>query len=475
MSTAESITKNVASLYIGEIISQILTFFLVIAIARYLGDAGLGKYSFVFSFVALFLILADMGLPTLITKEVAKNKALTKAHLTKTFTLKILLNIVTFFITIAAIWFSRKDTETILLVTLAGIAMFFYNLAGMYRAIFQAYELMKYEASSRVIERFIAAGLGIFLFYRGYGIVSLFLVLIFSNIVYYFMLYILTKTKISEVSLAIDVESWKQNLKESMPFWITTVFISIYFRIDTIMLGFMKGFAVTGWYNAALKIIEVITRIPFLLIVAVFPALAKFHRLSYDKTKLLYEKSFYYMILLALPIATGLILLADRVILHIYSSEFTNSVIALQILAASLIFIFVNYLMGYLLNAIDRQKLFTLTSGITTIFNILLNVILIPKYSYIGAAVATLISEILSFSMIYYLTSKNKFSINLAKIVAKPIIANIAMIGFVIYLKNLHLILIISISAIIYFLVILAIKGIGKEEINLLQSLTQKK
>ena len=299
--------------------------------------------------------------------------------------------------------------------------------------------------------------------------------LIFSNIVYYFMLYILTKTKISEVSLAIDVESWKQNLKESMPFWITTVFISIYFRIDTIMLGFMKGFAVTGWYNAALKIIEVITRIPFLLIVAVFPALAKFHRLSYDKTKLLYEKSFYYMILLALPIATGLILLADRVILHIYSSEFTNSVIALQILAASLIFIFVNYLMGYLLNAIDRQKLFTLTSGITTIFNILLNVILIPKYSYIGAAVATLISEILSFSMLYYLTSKNKFSINLAKIVAKPIIANIAMIGFVIYLKNLHLILIISISAIIYFLVILAIKGIGKEEINLLQSLTQKK
>ena len=131
--------------------------------------------------------------------------------------------------------------------------------------------------------------------------------------------------------------------------------------------------------------------------------------------------------------------------------------------------------MGYLLNAIDRQKLFTLTSGITTIFNILLNVILIPKYSYIGAAVATLISEILSFSMLYYLTSKNKFSINLAKIVAKPIIANIAMIGFVIYLKNLHLILIISISAIIYFLVILAIKGIGKEEINLLQSLTQKK
>lgn len=475
MSNAKSIAKNVASLYIGEILSQVLTFFLVIAIAHYLGDAGLGKYSFAFSFAALFLILADMGLPTLITKEVAKDRILTNLHLTKTFTLKLILNAVAFTITIAAIAISRKDYETIFLVALAGVAMFFYNLAGMYRAIFQAYEVMKYEASSRIIERVIAAGIGIFLLYRGFGIISLFIILIFSNMAYYFVLYMLVKIKISKVSLIIDKEAWKRSLKESMPFWITTVFISLYFRIDTILLGFMKGFTATGWYNAGLKIIEVVTRIPFLLIVAVFPTLAKFHKLSYDKTKLLYKRSFQYMMMLSLPIATGLFLLADRIILNMYSPEFNNSVIVLQILAASLIFVFVNYLMGYLLNSIDKQKLFTLTAGVTTIFNVLLNIVLIPKYSYIGAAVATLISEVLNFCMLYYFTFKNKFGINLVKVIGKPVLATSVMIGLMIYLKNFHLFLIISISAIIYFIVLFVVRGIGQEEINILKSIISRK
>ena len=66
--------------------------------------------------------------------------------------------------------------------------------------------------------------------------------------------------------------------------------------------------------------------------------------------------------------------------------------------------VFVNYLMGYLLNAIDKQRLFTLTVALTTMLNIALNLALIPKYSFAGAAYATLISEIVSFVMLYYFT-----------------------------------------------------------------------
>lgn len=469
------IAKNFAMLYSGEIIGQILSFFLVIAIAHYFGSIGLGKYSFAISFVTLFLIVADMGLPTLITKEVAKDKRLTKLHLTKTFTLKLILNAAAFIITVISIFFMRKDYEIILLVALAAIAMFFFNLAGIYRAIFQAYEIMKYEAYLKIIERIIAVGLGIFLLYKGYGLTALFIVLIFSNAVYYFTIYILTKIKVSDTSFLIDAKTWKQNLTNSMPFWITIVFITLYFKIDTVMLAFMKGFEDTGWYNAAVKIIEVITRFPFLLNVAIFPALSKLHTFSYNKTKMLFEKSIYYMIAIALPVTTGLILLSDRIIIYVYSPTFNNSIAPLQILAASLIFVFVNYLMGYLLNAIDKQKFFTYSVAITTIINIILNFVLIPKYSYIGASFATLISEIINFGMLYYFTSINKFKINLAKVLTQPFLANIAVIGLVIYLKNLHLLLLIILSAIIYFVVLFLINGIQKEEINMLRAMLQRK
>lgn len=475
MSDAKIVAKNFVLLYAGELVGQFLSFFLVIAIARYLGDIGLGKYSFAFSFVSIFLILADMGLPTLITKQVAKDKKLAKFHLTSTFTLKLVLNIAAFALTIISIFLVRKDYETIFLVALAALAMFFFNLGGVYRAVFQAYEIMKYEAFLKIVERIVAAGLGIFLLYKGYGILALFAVFILSNAVYYFAIYALAKTKISSVSLSINRDLWKKTIKESMPFWLTLIFLTLYFRIDVVMLTFMKGFQDTGWYTAAVKIIEVITRIPFLLNIAVFPALAKLSSLSRDKTMFLFKKSFYYMVLLALPIATGLFLLADRIVLYAYSSAFSNSAVALQVLAASLIFVFVNYLMGYLLNAIDRQKLFTLAVSVTALLNIVLNLLLIPRYSYIGAAYATLISEIISFALLYYFTMKNDFRIGILSAIAKPAIANIAVIVVVLYFKSLHLAAIAGLAAISYFAVMFLIKGIDKEDIGIVKSLAQRK
>ncbi len=471
MSDAKSITKNVGFLYIGEIISQVLSFFLVITLARYLGDTGLGKYSFAFSFVTIFLIIADLGLPTLITKEISRNKKLTEVYLTKTFTLKLILNLFTLLVTVIAISISKKDTEIIILVTLAGVSMFLYNFGGMFRAIFQAYEVMGYEAFSRIIERIIAVGLGIYLLMKGYGILSLFVVIIISNLIYYLLINIITVKHISKIKFSVDYVFWKKTLKKSFPFWLTIIFISIYFRIDTIMLGYMKDFSAVGWYNAAYKIIEVLTRIPFLLIAAVFPVLSRFNYNSLDKAKLLYEKSFYYLLVLGLPITIGLFMLADKIILSVYKTPFMNSIIVLKILSFALFFVFVNYLMGYLLNAIDKQKLFTWITGLSTAFNIILNFILIPKFSYIGACVATVASEILNFGLLYYFTDKNGFTIKILHILKKPFLATFAMSIFLYFFKQINIIFLVLYSALIYFGVLLIIKGIGRDEINIIKSL----
>ena len=473
-SDSQLIVKNIEFLYRGEIINQLLTLILVIVISRVLGDVGLGKYSFAFSFASIFLLLADFGLPTLITKEVAKDKKLAEEHLSKTFTLKLFLNFITFLITVLAIFVSKKDTETIVLVALAAVAMFFYNFAGIFRSVFQAYEAMKYEVIAKATERMIAAGAGIYLLMKGYGIVSLFAALIISNLVYYMILHTFIRRKIFGTKIVFDLQSWKNSIKGSLPFWLTLIFVSFYVRIDTIMLGFMKDYAQTGWYNAAYKIIDVFSRILYLPIIALFPALAKLHKISAESTKILYERSFYYMIVLAIPIVTGLFILSKKIILLIYGSHFSNSAIALQILGFSLFFTALNFLMGYLLNSIDKQKLFTITTGISTVVNIILNLILIPSYGYKGAGFATVISEIINFSMLYYFTSKNKFSINILGLLIKPLIADMAMVLAIYYLIGLNVIILAIIGAVIYVAVMFLIKGLGKGEIKLAKSLISK-
>ena len=162
-SEGQLIAKNISFLYNGEIINQLLTLILIVVISRQLGDVGLGKYSFAFSFASIFLLLADFGLPTLITKEVAKDRKSAQHHLSKTLTLKFFLNLLTLLITVLVIFILKKDTETIVLVALAGIVMFFYNFGGVFRSVVQAYESMKYEVISKAIERIIAAGLVIYL------------------------------------------------------------------------------------------------------------------------------------------------------------------------------------------------------------------------------------------------------------------------------------------------------------------------
>jgi len=470
-SDSKTIVKNIGFLYNGEIIGQILTLILVIVISRQLGDVGLGKYSFAFSFAAIFLLFADFGLPTLITKEVAKNRKLAEEHLSKTFTLKFILNFLTLIVTIIAIYALKKDSETVLLVLIASIAMFFYNFAGIFRSMLQAYEIMKYEVIAKAAERTIAASLGIYLLLKGYGIFALFITLLASNFVYYILLHYFSAKKISSIKIAFDFKYWKKTIKSSFPFWLTIIFVSFYVRIDTIMLGFMKDYASTGWYNAAYRIIDVFVRILFLPIIAVFPALSKFHKVSVPKTTLLYEKSFYYMMVLSVPVVTGLVMLSQKIILAVYGSQFVNSIIALKILGFALFFTSLNYLMGYLLNSIDKQKLFTITTGTATVLNILLNLFLIPIYGYIGAGIATVASEIVNFSMLYYFTRKNNFPVNILKLVLKPALAA-AVMAVVVYslMPYLNVVFLSLIGAAVYFLTMFIIKGLGKDEMNLIKS-----
>ena len=130
--------------------------------------------------------------------------------------------------------------------------------------------------------------------------------------------------------------------------------------------------------------------------------------------------------------------------------------------------------MGFFLNSINKQHLFTLSAGICALSNIILNFILIPKLSYIGAATATVITQFINFCLLYYFTRKHGYPLNLIKISYKPIIAGILMGVLIPYIKFLHAIYIIPIAAVAYFIALISIGGIGKEEIKLIKSFLPK-
>jgi len=253
------------------------------------------------------------------------------------------------------------------------------------------------------------------------------------------------------------------------------IFDKIYGRIDIVMLSGIKGFAVTGWYSAASTLIVALSFIPGVIINATFPAMSRFHHMnSKDLLKLLYEKSFYYLLSLGLPLSIGISMLAQRIILFIYKEQFIESGLILNILSWSLVFVFVNYMMGYLLNSINKQHLFTISTAICAVANITLNFILIPRFSFVGASVATIVSQLINFFLLYYFTSKNGYFINLMKVSYRPFISGVAMAISIIYISFLPIIYIVPIAATSYFITLFILGGVGKEEIKLIRSFLNK-
>ncbi len=470
MSDAKLIVKNTGILVFGEVLSRVFSFFLIIFIARHLGNVGLGQYSFLFAFVGVFSVISDLGTTVYMTREIARNKSLTKEYLGKIFVLKLLASGLSVLIPLIFIIFTNQPGYIKLGILVTCIAMFFNYMAFPFRAVVNAYELQVYQSIYSFVERTIAFGLGVIVLSRGYGLIGLVIALVASNSISWIVLYALVSKNISTLKPRMDFKFINSILKQSLPFWFTTIFMSIYFKIDTIMLSFMTGYAATGWYNASYKIIDTLSFLPFVVITAVFPAMSKFYKQNTVLLKVLYEKSFYYLTVLALPLGIGATLLADRIIFFVYKQGFENSVMVLQILIWALVLVFVNYVMGYLLNSIEKQKLFTVSTGLCALLNIILNLFLIPLYGFIGASIATVITELFNFIMLYYFTSKNGFGINILKTLIKPAIGTAIMGIFVFYFSWLHLLLLIPLSILLYFLLLFLIGGIQEDDKRLLLS-----
>jgi O-antigen/teichoic acid export membrane protein len=200
---------------------------------------------------------------------------------------------------------------------------------------------------------------------------------------------------------------------------------------------------------------------------AVFPPMSRFFISSKDSLKLAMEKSSKYLFIIALPIAVGTFLLADSIIVTIYDANYEPATIVLKILILYVPLRFISTSVGWTLSSINKEHLRTLSAGIAIVINIILNLILIPRYGITGAAVSTAISQLLIFLLYQYFITKKFKRLPLSKIVIKPTIASTAM-GILVYLiRDESLLLIIPVAAILYFILLFTLKTFDAKDMKM--------
>jgi O-antigen/teichoic acid export membrane protein len=474
MSTARTIARSSILLLIGQIVSLGLAAVYAIAIARYLGVTGFGLLSTAIAFTAVFAPFTSLGLTTLATREVARDKSLAGKYLGNLIIIEIALAMGTFCLIALAAHVLRYPQETIILIYILALSVVCAGFTGVFQSLFQAFERMEYQSIGLIINSVgifvvviwgITARLSVVWFASAYFAASL-AVTIYTVTVY--------SKNFGLPHVEIDMRFWKRILPQALPFALTGLFTTIYFYIDSVLLSVMKGAAAVGWYNAPYRLIAVLLFIPTVISTAVFPAMSRFHLTSQDTFRLIYKRYFKYMAIIAVPIGVGTTLLAGQIITLIFGVAYSNSAIALQILIWATVFIFLTAAFLRLFETSNRQMIVTKITAVGMVENVTLDLILIPRFSYVGPSIATAATELTVLLLCVFISSRVTYPLSRKDVASLVKIgaASLLMGLFIVYLGNFNLLSVLP-AVLLYFALLYLLRVVDKEDIALFRNIVR--
>tara|TARA_Y100000310_G_C20704181_1_gene833380 strand:- start:25640 stop:27058 length:1419 start_codon:yes stop_codon:yes gene_type:complete len=457
----------------AEAVSKVLQFVLMVYAARILDQASFGKFSFALSLSFIAIILADLGINNLLIREIARDKKSVNKYFINAFVVKLVFALVTYLFVIVLLNVLGYPQDTRYVVYIIWIFTIISTFTDLFYSVFRAFERMFFDALIKILRMVILTSIGLYVLFSGYGVVVFSFTFIFAEALMLIIAYFIASNKFIQIKLTLNWDFMKSIVKKALPFGLAFVFSAIYFYIGTVMLSKFRGDVEVAIYSVAYQLALAILFIPTVYVNAIYPVMSRYFKTAKNDLIFIYKKSFKYLYIIGLPISVGTYFLADRIIVSFYGQEYTSSIIALQIISWFLFIKFLNYLMGFGLASINQQNRRMFSQGSTAVFNVILNLILIPSMGVVGAAVAAFFTEIFLFILYYWYMSKYLYTFNFLKILLKPIIASAAMVAFIVY-SGLGLILIIPLSAVVYFAVIFILKTFEEDDYKIMKKILIK-
>ncbi|RLG31380.1 hypothetical protein DRN97_09420 [Methanosarcinales archaeon] len=469
MNTVQRIAKNFLSLLLSRVIGYIFGFLFVVYVARYLGAQRFGILSFAIAFTSLFGILNDFGLQQYMTRQIARNKLLIHKFLGNIAIVKLVLVVVNSLIMLLIVASFGYSCYAIQVIYIMVVTIALKAFIIMAYAIFQAYEKMHYIAVGQFLESTLKFFGALFVVSKRLDLVFLALILFASIFVVFCVSFSLIFIKFSNAEIQLDIDFIKKTLRQALPFGLSGLFITVYYYIDTLMLSYMIPHSekIIGWYNAAYRLILILIAFPSLYVTAIFPVMARMFKESASSLQFILERSMKYILFLSLPISFGVAVCADVIIKIVFGGDYLPSAVVLRILSWSFLFASVGAIFGYLLNAIDRQSTLTRIVGIGMVLNLLLNLLLIPYYSYLGASIATNVTRLCVILIEGYILVRIGFTLprSLLFTVLKIFGASLAMSSFLWFFKSLHPIILAVLASLVYLFFVLLLRIVDEDDL----------
>ena len=432
MTLTHKIAKHTTVQIVGRFIGFMLSLISIVFLTRYLGTDGFGKYITIVVFVNMVAVFAGFGLDQILIKEYFKTKR-KKYLIANTLALRAIGSLLIFIIGAIIGHFLPYAPIIKIGICVYSLSSFLVAVELIFLDIFQINLRMHHQVIAETVNRIITLLLIIASIYLNLGLAFILLSTATGSAIQILIAYFWVN-KIVTIKLRFNFKMWRNLLIKAIPLGISAVLIFIYYKVDTIILSLMKPSADVGIYGAAYKVLDIVSTFPGMFCGLLLPVFANvFTKNKMPHFNKLIQKGFDVLAITGIPITIILFSLARPIILLVAGNQFTSSVLALQILAPSAALIYLNWIFWIALVGGDKQNNLILPYLLITIFNVILNLILIPRYSYLGAASTTIATQLIALFIPWWLTKKFfKTSLSLV-IPAKAIVAGVVMF-FVFYL-----------------------------------------
>ncbi len=384
--------KNTSWLFIEKIIRVLLGAFVIISITNYLGPSDFGLYSYALSFAGIFTVIATLGIDPILYRELIHNPDNRDTLLGTGFGLKFIGAIISIVLLSIAVIFTSQDKLTNLLIFVIAFSPIFQSF-NVVDSLFQSKVLSKYSVIAQSSSFIISSLIKLFLIIIKASLFS-FVIFTTAEFVFLALAYVVIYK-----SRNLEILKWRFNkklaftiLKDSWPLILSGIVITIYMKIDQVMIKQMLGDSEVGYYASAVRLCEAWYFLPTIITTSLFPAIVNAKKMNEQLYLTRMQKLYDILAWAAIVIALPTTFLSKEIIGILYKPEFLPAAPVLTIYIWAGVAVFLGVASGQFLITENFTKIAFYRTFIGMIINVILNFILIPVYGIAGSAFATLIS-----------------------------------------------------------------------------------
>lgn len=457
------------ALSMGKLTADIAAFGLFVVISRYFGDEGVGQYSFAMAVTGFLMVTADFGLEFLSTRELSKLATRDLApYMNRILAARIYQSIISLGLLIVLCAILPFSSDYLMIVFVIGVYQIWYKGLDGIVAVFIAREEMTTAAVLSASLRILACLSSAVLILLGAKLSwSLSVFPLFATLQLW-LAYRIVGKKIGRVKPQATLLEIKTIMKAALPFATSEFLRQLSTRSDVIILGLIIGAGAAGIYNAAFRIIFMLSLLSYLGGLAIYPRISRIFDDDQEAFKNLYSIYLGVAILVVTPASIGLTIIASELINLIFGAAMASSSLVLQVLSALVLLTTLKFILQIFMMAADIQTLMVRSQWFSTLFGLITLFLVVPAYGVVGAALCVIFAELI---LVVFYGKYLKSLVGIPRVFKRLLMAvlgSVIAVSIIKFLQVDSMIFIIPLAIIIYIPVILCSAEIRNTELKIL-------